>query len=166
MSLKQNLTTAPNSALPDKLLNSTALDAGLGVSSTPDDQLLPLIYVLQTNSPGCDKRAPEYIDGAEPGHFLLRNAAQPIRAGETGIEVIPCDMARMWIEWRANRQGFVASHREPPDDLEITIDGASQRQRQVRPNGNVVEETRQFFVLADDAIPASENRRVIAELRA
>ena len=36
--------------VPDDLLDVTARDAGLGVSTDPADQILPLITVLQTNS--------------------------------------------------------------------------------------------------------------------
>ena len=72
------LPTSPTSGgnqLPAELLDQTAADAGRGVSTKAEDQLIPILYVLQTNSPACDSRGPDYIDGAEPGHFLLRGAA-------------------------------------------------------------------------------------------
>ena len=68
--------------LPAELLVDTEKDAGMGVSFKQEDQLLPLIYILQSGSPAVDKRGDNYIDGAEPGDFWLRNALDPIKNGE------------------------------------------------------------------------------------
>src|SRR5215467_3004443 len=123
--------------LPVELLEETAKDAGMGVSFKPEDQLLPLIYVLQTNSPAVDKRGDSYIEGAEAGDFWLRNALDPIKNGEEGIVVIPCEMQRTWIEWLPNRQGFVARHDAPPIDMKTSIvRGDDGRERQVLVRGD------------------------------
>src|SRR5215475_6563307 len=105
-------TNPPALMVPDDLLEATEADAGAGVSFKQEDQLLPLIYILQSNSPAVEKRSEAYIEGAEPGHFWMRNSIIPIRDGVLGIEVIPCEMMRTWIEWLPNRQGFVARHDE------------------------------------------------------
>src|SRR5215469_6642375 len=124
-----------------ELLDMTESDAGLGVSFKQEDQLLPLIYVLQSNSPVVDRRGEVHIEGAEPGHFWLRNSLHPIADGETGIEVIPCEMVRTWIEWLPNRQGFVGRHDEPPPDLTTKmVRGDDGRERQILmrdSNGNI-----------------------------
>jgi hypothetical protein len=138
-------------ALPAELLELTKGDAGLGISFKPEDQLLPLIYVLQTNSPAVDKRGDNYIDGAEPGDFWLRNSLDPIHNGEEGIEVIPCEMQRAWIEWLPNRQGFVQRHDAPPIDMKTSIvrdDSGREKQVLMRgENGNIIQDTREFFLL-------------------
>lgn len=139
--------------VPDELLDITEQDAGLGVSFKPEDQLLPLIYILQTNSPVVDKRGDVYIEGAEPGHFWLRNSLEPIRDGIQGIDAIPCEMHRTWIEWLPNRGGFVARHPEQPSDVKTTmIRGDDGREKQVLvrgESGNIIQDTREFFILVD-----------------
>jgi hypothetical protein len=136
--------------LPAELLTETEKDSGLGVSFKAEDQLLPLIYILQAGSPAVDKRGDNYIEGAEPGDFWLRNALEPIANGVEGIIAIPCEMSRAWIEWLPNRQGFVQRHAEPPPDMRteaIRGDDGRERQALVRGNGNIIQDTREFFLL-------------------
>ena len=139
--------------VPQDMLDAMERDAGQGLSFKQEDQLLPLIYVLQSNSPITDKRSEGYIEGAEPGHFWLRNSVNPIRDGLLGIEVIPCEMVRTWIEWLPNRQGFVARHDEPPVDMEEKIqrdESGKEKAILVRSgNGNIIQDTREFFLICD-----------------
>jgi hypothetical protein len=139
--------------LPAELMEATQQDAGMGISFKQEDQLLPLIYVLQTNSPAVDKRGDNYVDGAEAGDFWLRNSLDPITKGEEGIQVIPCEMQRTWIEWLPNRQGFVARHDQPPADMEARkIRDDSGREKTVlirRENENIIQDTREFYLLVD-----------------
>jgi len=139
--------------LPSELMEAYKQDAGMGISFKAEDQLLPLIYVLQTNSPACDKRGDNYIEGAEAGDFWLRNALEPIRNGVEGIIAIPCEMTRAWIEWLPQRQGFVARHDNPPPDMKtekIRGDDGREKVTLVRgENGNIIQDTREFFLLVD-----------------
>jgi hypothetical protein len=139
--------------VPAELLEATEKDAGLGISFKPEDQLLPLIYVLQTGSPICDKRGENHIEGAEPGHFWLRNSLDPIKDGEEGIITIPCEMQRTWIEWLPNRGGFVNRHDAPPIDMKTAkIRGDDGREKTVLVldgSGNIIQDTREFFLLVD-----------------
>ena len=75
------------SALPAALAAMMEKDAGKGVSTAQEDNLVPLIYVLQTNSPQVNKRDERYIEGAEPGDLWLRNAPQPIVKGAEGVAI-------------------------------------------------------------------------------
>jgi hypothetical protein len=177
------LSPANSGALPATLLDKTAADAGRGVSFDQSDQLLPLIYILQSNSPYTDRRSPDYIDDAEAGHFYFRNAQVPIRDGTAGITVIPVRMGKVSIEWLPDRQGLVAIHPEPPDDLQaMQGDTNRRRPRLVRASsGNVVEEARQWYLPAalridekhfcegvehvSAAIPAPQDLRRAAGLR-
>ena len=137
--------------LPAELFDLAEKDAGMGISFKQEDQLLPLIYVLQTNSPAVDKRGDAHIDGAEPGDFWLRNSLEPIQGGEEGIVAIPCEMQRSWIEWLPNRQGFVARHDAPPPDMQARKerdDSGREKTILVRgENGNIIQDTREFFLL-------------------
>jgi hypothetical protein len=143
----------PVSQVSQEMLDAMERDAGQGVSFKQEDQLLPLIYVLQNNSPVTDKRGDNYVEGAEGGHFWLRNSLTPIRDGVLGIEVIPCEMIRTWIEWLPNRQGFVARHDEPPVDMEEKVQrDESGREKTVlvrRGNGNIIQDTREFFLMCE-----------------
>jgi hypothetical protein len=156
-------------ALPAELIEQTAADSGRGVSTRPEDQLIPIVYVLQTNSPACDKRGAGYIEDAEPGHFLLRGAIEPIRDGTVGIDVIPCGMTHSFLEWLENRQGLIGRHAKPPSDIEVrTIKGEGGRERAslVRSNGNLIVDTREFFLLIEGApymLPCYGTRHTFAK---
>jgi hypothetical protein len=138
--------------LPVELMEVTEKDAGMGVSFKAEDQLLPLIYILQSGSPAVDKRGDNYVDGAEPGDFWLRNAIEPVKNGEQGIIVIPCEMQRAWIEWLPNRQGFVARHDAPPIGMKTSVirdDNGREKQVLITDGGNIIQDTREFFLLVD-----------------
>jgi hypothetical protein len=145
---------AGDQSLPAELVSQTEADAGKGVSQDWGDRIIPLLGVLQTNSPACDKRGPEYLEGAEPGHIWLRGARVPIRDGLAGIVAIPCGMLHSFIEWAPARGGFVARHDHQPRDAVAsfsTTEGGYQRRSLVRPNGNEIEHNREFFVLVEGA---------------
>jgi hypothetical protein len=144
------MSTLPKKlAMPPELATRAEEDIGKGVSFDPADQTLPLLSVLQTNSPACDRRGADYIDGAKPGDFLLRGAADPIRDGETGIITIPCGIRRAYLEWLPNRQGFVARHEQRPDDFAVELRG-SRRIYMRSSTGNIIEEARELYLLVDD----------------
>lgn len=118
-------------------------DAGKGVSTAQEDNLVPLIYVLQSGSPQVKKGDPSRIDGAEAGDFWLRNAGEPIIKGETGILFQPCYFTKDWVEWQPNRGGFVGRHAKLPDDAERQEDPRNPNKvSYVRENGNEIVETR------------------------
>jgi hypothetical protein len=136
-------------ALPPELAGLMAEDRGKGLSQSQEDNLVPLIYVLQALSPQVMTRNAEYIEGASPGDFWLRFAANPIHKGEEGIEVQPCFFAKDWIEWipRSKGGGFVARHASRPADVVETSDSQNPNKvRLVRPNGNELVETRNHIV--------------------
>jgi hypothetical protein len=151
---KQEVQTV-NAQVPvsQEMLDAMERDAGQGVSYKQEDQLLPLIYVLQSNSPVTEKRSDNHVEGAEPGHFWLRNSITPIRDGVVGIDVIPVEMVRTWIEWMPNRQGFVARHDEQPADMvEKMIRDETGREKMIlvrSGNGNIIQDTREFFLMCE-----------------
>jgi hypothetical protein len=160
---------SPNTlAEQDEYLELTAKHAEEGVSFKAEDQLLPLIYALQSMSPQVQKRGDNYIEGAEAGDFWLRNALNPIRKGEEGIIAIPVTMIRTWIEWLPNRGGFVARHDEPPADMVAKIirgDDGRERQVTARGNGNLIVDTREFYIMVDGdpyVLPCSSTKHTFA----
>src|ERR1700744_6508473 len=83
-------TTATGSSLPSFMSAKVHADAGKGVSTASEDNIVPLIYVLQSGSPQVKKNNPDYIEGAGEGDLWLRNAPTPIIDGLKGILVQPC----------------------------------------------------------------------------
>lgn len=127
------------------LADAMAADAGKGVSKAAEDNLIPLIYVLQSNSPQVNKRSADYIKGAEPGNIWLRNCANPIVDGEEGIVFQPIFFSKDWVEWIVRNEGggFVGRHSELPQEAVNKPDPQNpKRIRWVLPNGHEVVETR------------------------
>lgn len=156
-----------STTVPEDMLEVTAQDAGLGVSFKPEDQLIPLIYVLQSNSPIVNKRSEQYVQDAEPGHFWLRGALQPIRSGVEGINAIPCGMERSWIEWLPDRGGFVRRHPEAPEGMvSRVIRGDDGKERNVMMlEDNLIVDTREFYVMVDGhpyVFPCSSTKHTFA----
>lgn len=139
------ITPRDEAKVPSTLAQKMARDAGQGTSTAQEDNLVPLIYILQAQSPQANKRSPEYIEGAEAGSIWLRNHSNPIADGEEGIIFQPCHFSKDWVEWipRDNGGGFVGRHNELPEDAEQQEDEQNpNRRRYVRPNGNELVETR------------------------
>lgn len=94
-------------------------DAGEGVSTSAADNLVPLVYFLQTNSPQVNRREEKYVPGAEPGDIWLKGAptGSEIVKGEDGLIFQPCFFYRSVGEWVPRGEGgqggggFVAEHR-------------------------------------------------------
>lgn len=149
---------SPN-APPAVLGKLFAADAGKGVSSLQEDNLVPLIYILQAQSPQVNKRSPDFIPGAEAGAIWLRNTTAPIVPGETGILFQPCYFSKDWVEWvpRDNGGGFVGRHERCPSDAKKITDPQNPNRVQfICQNGNEVKETRNHIglVLLDgEALP-------------
>lgn len=132
----------PSSSMQEKMQR----DAGRGVSSKADDNIVPMMYILQANSPQCSKRNPAYIEGAEGGSIWLRNCSEPIIPGENGFDFQPCYFYRNVVEWvpRSDGGGFAGTHEEMPDSAEqqeIQTDSGIMKVM-VLPNGNHCVDTR------------------------
>lgn len=146
-------------AVPAFMKSRVAKDAGKGVSTAQEDNLVPLIYILQAQSPQVNKRNPAYIEEAEASDIWLRNSPNPIVKGDEGILFQPCFFNKDWIEWvaRDSGGGFVARHVELPQDAKKIEDPKNpNRVKYVRPNGNEVVETRHhigYAITGDGALP-------------
>jgi hypothetical protein len=117
--------------------------SGKGTSQQAEDNLLPNVGILQSNSPAADKRNPAYIEGAEPGAFVMKSGPQVIVSGEEGIYFQSCFFTKKWAEWvpREKGGGYVARHDDlPPEATRVETEG--RREKYVLPNGNELVETR------------------------
>lgn len=144
-------------ALPANLDEAMDADAGKGISTAQEDNLVPLIYVIQPLSPQADKRdQAKYIEGAEPGSIWLKNAPEPIVPGDEGIIFQPCFFQKNWVEWipRDNGGGLVGITETCPAEAKPVKE--NNVTRFVMPNGNEVKETRYhygFVHLGDERLP-------------
>lgn len=116
-----------------------------------DAYAIPFINILQSNSPQCNKADGAYIEGAESG-FIFNTVAEHVLEGKDSILVIPCHYQRVFIEWkdRDSGGGFVAEH-----SVEDAMDLLKQchkddKNKDVLPNGNIIVDTRNHFVLVQD----------------
>ena len=137
--------TTTNGAPPAHLADRMRKDAGRGVSKDQSDNLIPLIYVLQGQSPQVNKRGPDFIEGAEPGDIWLRNSPKPIVKGEVGFYFQSCFFSKDWVEWvpRTKGGGYAGRHDQRPDDAVEKPDPENPaKMKWTRPNGNHVIETR------------------------
>lgn len=126
-------------------------NAGAGVSTDPSHNTIPMIYVLQTNSPQVNKRNDKYVNGAEPGDLWLKNGITPVIKGTEGVMFQPCHLDWKWVEWRPNREGFVGTHDSRPAEAkqELLNPGEDDRTQWVLPSGNLVVETCYVYGLID-----------------
>jgi hypothetical protein len=131
--------------LPSEFLDVIAQDGSTGISKKAEDNVLPLVRLLQQNSPQAGKRNAAYVDDAEPGDFYFRNAEAEITKGEDGFVFWPLGRHRAWVEWKPNRGGYAGQHLDVPPDAQerIDIDPENGRERKVLglPSGNYLEET-------------------------
>jgi hypothetical protein len=118
--------------LPSNRAERLAADAGKGVSQDRDDKIIPMIRVLQAQSPQCLKAKPEYIKGAEAGDFYFKNMPQELVKGDAGFEFIPCAFLKCWLEFDGPRDespNFVRRHEDAKgrpagvEGLELAEDG-------------------------------------------
>lgn len=135
--------------MPDDFRRMAKADAGKGVSKAAEDNLVPLIYILQALSPVVNPRNADYIDGAEMGKIWLRNNDDPIADGENdGIVAQPCYFSKCWIEWipRDMGGGFVARHATRPDNAVKVEDPKNPKRAKWMRGENEVIETREHVV--------------------
>lgn len=137
-------TLAP-AGVPAHLSSVIISDAGKGVSTAVEDNIVPLVRVLQPLSKALQKNNPDFIQGAMAGDILLKNSAKPLVKGDEGFLFQPCYFAKAWVIRipLANGGGFVGQSNDLPKEA---IGTPSTRNPSITeykmPNGNEVIETR------------------------
>lgn len=145
MSTSKEVAVQETDQLPAHLRELLSEHVGEGVSSAAEDNLIPLIYVLQAQSPQCNKRGADYVENAESGSLWLRSSGLPAVSGEVGIKFQHCYFSKDWVEWKPNRGGFVGRHDVRPEEAVLTHTPTPQdpdKKSWLLPNGNVVVETK------------------------
>lgn len=103
--------------LPEGLGGFLQEHLGEGISTAAEDKLIPLIYVLQQNSPQVNSRDPNYVPGAKAGDFWLRGTNK-FWDGSRGLPFQSCHWMKNFVEWipRDAGGGIVAQHDAMPAD--------------------------------------------------
>jgi hypothetical protein len=139
-------TTEVDTAAMEEMNRMMAADAGKGVSTAIEDNIVPLVYILQSNSPQVQKKGENYVEGAEAGMIWFRGTKDVV-SGDDGIPVVPCHFEKVWIEWLPDRGGFVGRHADKPANAVQKTDPANPKKKYWGlPNGNHVVETREHVV--------------------
>ncbi len=143
--------------VPAHLRDKMKADAGKGVSDNADDSLVPLVVVLQAQSPQAMKQKPEYLKGAEAGSIWMKNAPQPVVAGSEGILFQPCAFYKNVVEWIPKNKdgsggGYVGEHATMPADAKEVVDKDDGSKKMMSPRGTEYVETRNHagIIYTDD----------------
>ena len=144
---KKDIATTGGAALPVAVEELEAM-SGYGFEDADRDAYaIPFIRLLQTNSPQCNPDEAAYIDGARAGMFF--NTVTGQLYGKE-INVIPVHYGRDFVEWQPNRGGFVAAHGPDPSILDRVVE-IDDKNNSILQNGNIIQDTRNHFVLLADA---------------
>lgn len=103
------------------------------------DFVMPLLVLLQKGSPMVDPAKPQYNDKARPGQFVDSSTGELLNE----VRVIPCLYKAQMVEWKPDRQGFVASH-DPGIETGLP---RNEKGQYIMPSGNVLVDTRYFYCL-------------------
>jgi hypothetical protein len=129
-------------ALDDELL---AL-SGMGTENVQaKDVLIPRLTILQALSPQLNKKKAEYIEGAEIGDFCNVATADIYKES---VVVVPCHFATAYMEWTKNRGGLAGNYGDDASIIKNTV--KNDKNENVLPNGNIIQEQAQWYCLLQD----------------
>lgn len=145
---KTQLPSVPSApGLPAELMTDMLADAGMGVSTDPNEVGIPFLYILQDLSPQVKKRDEAYIEGAEVGD-IYNNVTREVIPAAVGIDWIEVGFEAAQVEWKPNRGGFAGKHPHTTplrDQVKMTQDG--DKMVPMLPNGNILTETKYHYGL-------------------
>ena len=121
--------------------------AGLGMEQVKTEDLsIPFLRILAQLSPQVNKRDGAYVQGAEPG-YIYNTVSNEAYNGEEGVMVIPCYYNRRLVEWKPREKGGGYVHSYSATDPIQNTTYRDERGNDVLPNGNLLVNTAQFFVI-------------------
>lgn len=125
--------------------------AGMGLDQVrAEDMSIPFLRILAQLSPQVNKRDGAYVQGAEAG-MIYDTVANEAFSGEDGVAVIPCYYNRRYVEWKPREKGGGYVNAYDADHPIVKTTYRDDRGNDVLPNGNLLSNTAQFFVLRMDA---------------
>lgn len=129
-------------------------DAGKGMEQVDRDSVaIPMLMILQSNSPQCDRAQPEYVKGAQSGDYFLNTTSELFK--EDGVKVVICYFDRQFLKWLPRNEGggfrgamTVAEYNRRVDAGEITLQTDDNgRQVEKTAEGEMVKDTRVHYVM-------------------
>ena len=123
-------------------------DAAKGFENmTQDDMALPFVRILGQLSPQVTDGDAKYIEGAKPG-MIYNTVTSELYDGKKGIKVIPCYYKKDYPEWSDRGDGPGAPVAVHLPNSPVIATGKRDGSKIRLPNGNYVEKTAYFYVLA------------------
>jgi len=126
--------------------------AGGGWGDTSQSDIgIPMVGIVQTNSPQVKPQHPKYIEGAQVGDLF--NTVRKTIIGQPFV-FVPCYAMKAWVEWiprqGAQPGGFVAAHPldNVPEGWKPAPAGKSGKVKKglrVLPNGNELVDTAYWY---------------------
>ena len=118
-------------------------------SVSAQDLSIPYLRILAQLSPQVNKRDGAYVQGAEAG-MIYNTVENAVYSGEDGVLVIPCYYRRVYVEWKPREKGggYVGTY--GVDDLIAKTTYKDDRGNDILPNGNLLSNTAEFYVLMLD----------------
>lgn len=129
----------------------------LGYSEKAEDNLVPIMSLLQDQSAEVKRNHPRQMEGALAGNFLIRSLKKLINVAGTEdarpLPVIPCGFQHMWVQWRGEPGEGQVITQYPFDDRPAEAEEKPDPQNEDRtiwymPNGDRLVDTRYWYCLA------------------
>ncbi len=90
-----------------------------GLSRAAEDNVVPMIGIIQSNSPQLIRKHEKYLEGAMSGDIIVKGTDKGFVNGEEqGLLFQPCHFVKAWVEWqpRDDGGGYIARHQTLPAD--------------------------------------------------
>lgn len=147
---KGAVAVAEKNALPAVNYSGFEAFANEGLESVSSQDLaIPYLRLLAPLSPQVNKRDGAYVEGAEAG--MIYNTVENVAYdGEIGVKVVPCYYRRVYVEWKPREKGGGYVQTYPVDDKIVSTTYRDDRGNDILPNGNILTNTAEFYVLLLD----------------
>ena len=126
--------------------------SGYGYSEKREDNLVPILGILQDNSAEVKRNHAKMIEGAKAGDLIIRSLRRVVDVDTNDIPVIPCASTHYWVEWEGEPGDGKPVNQYPFDDRpadarEIPDPQNDDKKILVMPNGNRLVDTRYWYAM-------------------
>ena len=115
---------------------------------TQEDLALPFLRILGQLSPQVTEGDAKYVSNAKPG-MIYNTVTSELYDGKKGIKVIPCYYKKDFPEWSDRGDGPGAPVAAHLSNSPVIQTGKRDGSKIRLPNGNYLEETASYYVLAE-----------------
>ena len=115
---------------------------------TQEDLALPFLRILGQLSPQVTEGDAKYVSNAKPG-MIYNTVTSELYDGKKGIKIIPCYYKKDFPEWSDRGDGPGAPVAVHLSNSPVIQTGKRDGSKIRLPNGNYLEETASYYVLAE-----------------